>query len=56
MPPLQIMPSNYRVIGCKDAPLLAQRILAALAKSFILDGVEAFVSGSIGITICPDDA
>ena len=42
--------------SAKDAPLLAQRILAALAKSFILDGVEAFVSGSIGITICPDDA
>lgn len=42
--------------NAKDAPLLAQRILAALAESFALDGVEAFVSGSIGITICPDDA
>jgi diguanylate cyclase (GGDEF)-like protein/PAS domain S-box-containing protein len=40
----------------RNAPLLAQRILDTLAKPFVLKGQEAFVSGSIGITIFPDDA
>ena len=40
----------------KDAPLVAQRILDALARSFDLGGTESFISGSIGITIFPDDA
>lgn len=40
----------------KDAPVVAQRILDALSRPFELDGTEAFVSGSIGITIFPDDA
>ena len=40
----------------KHAPLLGQRILDTLAQPFNLNGHEAFVSGSIGITIYPDDA
>lgn len=48
-----IMPNLH---DAKDAPLVAQRILDALAKPFDLDGTESFVSGSIGITIFPDDA
>lgn len=40
----------------KHAPLLGQRILDSLAKPYNLDGHEAFISGSIGVTIFPDDA
>ncbi|OHC74345.1 MAG: hypothetical protein A3G18_03020 [Rhodospirillales bacterium RIFCSPLOWO2_12_FULL_58_28] len=40
----------------QQAPLLGQRILDALCRSFDLDGHETFISGSIGITIFPDDA
>ena len=40
----------------RNAPMVAQRALDSLAKPFILEGQEAFVSGSIGITIFPDDA
>ena len=40
----------------RNAPLVAQRVLDALAKPFLLSGHEAFVSASIGITIFPDDA
>ncbi len=36
--------------------LVAQRILDKLAKPFHLKGEEAIVSGSIGITMYPDDA
>lgn len=36
--------------------LAAQRILDALAKPFQLNDEEAIVSGSIGITVFPDDA
>lgn len=38
------------------APLLAQRILDSLIKSFNLKGHEVFISGSIGVTIYPNDA
>jgi diguanylate cyclase (GGDEF)-like protein/PAS domain S-box-containing protein len=48
-----IMPNLH---DAKDAPLVAQRILDALAKPFDLDGTESFISGSIGITIFPGDA
>jgi len=34
----------------------AQRILDALARPFDLNGQETFISGSIGLTIYPDDA
>lgn len=40
----------------QNAPLVASRILDALARPFDLAGREAFISGSIGITIYPDDA
>ena len=36
--------------------LAAQRILDALAKPFQLNDEEAIVSGSVGITVFPDDA
>lgn len=48
-----IMPNLH---DAKDAPVVAQRILDALSRPFELDGTESFVSGSIGITIFPDDA
>lgn len=40
----------------RNAPIVAQRSLDAIAKAFIISGHEAFVSASIGITIFPDDA
>ena len=40
----------------QNAPLVAQRVLDALHAPFLLGGHEAFISGSIGITIFPDDA
>ena len=40
----------------RNAPLLAQRVLDSLAAPFHLNGHETFISGSIGITIFPDDA
>lgn len=39
-----------------NAPLLAQRVLDTLSEPFHLNGHETFVSGSIGITIFPDDS
>lgn len=40
----------------KNAPLLAQRVIDTLGRAFLLGGHEAFISGSIGITVYPDDA
>ncbi|MBR9971424.1 putative bifunctional diguanylate cyclase/phosphodiesterase [Magnetospirillum sulfuroxidans] len=40
----------------QNAPAVAGRILDTLKKPFDLAGREAFVSGSIGITVFPDDA
>lgn len=48
-----IMPNLHEP---RDAPLVATRVLEALAKPFDLNGHEAFVSASIGITVFPDDA
>jgi len=48
-----IMPN---LIDPKHAPLVAQRVLNALSKSFNLKKHETFVSASIGVTIFPDDA
>lgn len=48
-----IMPD---LTDARNAPMVAQRIIDSLAKPFVLDGQEAFVTGSIGITIYPDDA
>jgi diguanylate cyclase (GGDEF)-like protein/PAS domain S-box-containing protein len=38
-----------------DAGLVAQKILHALATPFDLDGQEAYVSASVGVTLCPAD-
>jgi len=40
----------------KDTEGVARKILEAFARPFALDGHEAFVSASVGITVCPDDA
>ena len=48
-----IMPS---LTDPRNATMLAQRILDTLAKPFFLQGHESFISGSIGVTIFPDDA
>ncbi|MCW8917024.1 MAG: EAL domain-containing protein [Magnetovibrio sp.] len=40
----------------RNAPLVAQRVLDSLGRAFLLGGHEAFISGSIGITIYPEDA
>lgn len=40
----------------RNATIVAQRSLEALATAFNLNGHEAFVSASIGITVFPDDA
>ncbi len=40
----------------RHTPLVAQRILDALAKPFNLEKYETFISASIGVTIFPDDA
>ncbi len=39
----------------EDAAKVAQRILGALSKEFILNTYEIFISASIGIAIYPDD-
>jgi len=38
-----------------DAGLIAEKILASLSRPFILDGNELCISGSIGISIFPED-
>ncbi|MEO5366687.1 MAG: EAL domain-containing protein [Magnetococcus sp. WYHC-3] len=38
------------------AERVAGEILKTLAEVFILDGQEAYISGSIGVTVFPDDA
>jgi diguanylate cyclase (GGDEF)-like protein len=40
----------------EDATSIAQRILDALSRPFVLDESEAVVSGSIGVAFFPDDA
>jgi diguanylate cyclase (GGDEF)-like protein/PAS domain S-box-containing protein len=39
-----------------DSEIVAQKILLSLSKPYDIDGVEVVVSGSIGITLFPDDA
>ncbi len=48
-----IMPN---LVDPRHAPLVGQRVLDALLRPFHVKEHEAFVSGSIGITIFPDDA
>jgi diguanylate cyclase (GGDEF)-like protein len=38
-----------------DAAIVAQKILAALARPFDLEGTEAYVTASIGISVFPGD-
>lgn len=39
-----------------DSEIVAQKILNSLSQPYDIDGVEVVVSGSIGITLYPDDA
>ncbi len=39
----------------RDGSMVAQRILDTLATPYMLENHEAFISGSIGITVFPDD-
>ena len=39
-----------------DASLVAEKIIAALARPYDLDGHETFISASVGITLFPNDA
>ncbi|MDX1592980.1 MAG: EAL domain-containing protein [Gammaproteobacteria bacterium] len=38
-----------------DAEIVARKILAELARPFQLEGHREAISGSVGITVCPDD-
>ncbi|HEY5720452.1 MAG TPA: EAL domain-containing protein, partial [Gammaproteobacteria bacterium] len=38
-----------------DAEVVARKILVELNRPFLLNGHEETISGSIGITVCPDD-
>jgi diguanylate cyclase (GGDEF)-like protein/PAS domain S-box-containing protein len=39
----------------EDVPKIAQKILFSLSKLFVIEGREIFVSGSIGISVHPND-
>ena len=39
-----------------DSEIVAQKIIDSLTQPYLIDGVEVVVTGSIGITIFPDDA
>ncbi len=41
--------------AAKDTETVAHKILEAFSHPFDLDGQEAFVTASIGVTVCPDD-
>jgi len=45
----------HNIVDLQAAPNVAQRVLDALAKPFVLRDQEVFVSGSIGITAYPED-
>ena len=40
----------------QDATLVARKVVDALARPFVLEGTEVFVTASIGITLFPADA
>lgn len=44
------------VKSLNDVGLLAQKMVQILAQPFVLDGHEALIGGSIGISACPDHA
>ncbi len=39
-----------------DAAIVAEKILAALAQPFVMNGREVYVTASLGLSICPLDA
>jgi diguanylate cyclase (GGDEF)-like protein/PAS domain S-box-containing protein len=39
-----------------DAGVIADKIMASLAEPFQIDGRDAFVTASIGVTLCPTDS
>ncbi len=39
-----------------DAAIVAEKILAALAQPFVMNGHEVYVTASLGLSICPLDA
>lgn len=45
----------YDFIGISQISSVSGKILAALQQPFFLEGHEAFIGASIGITICPDN-
>jgi diguanylate cyclase (GGDEF)-like protein/PAS domain S-box-containing protein len=47
-----LLPAAGRVA---EASFMAEKILAALAPSFVIDGQSLDVSASIGIALCPED-
>jgi len=47
-----LLPASGRV---PEASVMAEKILAALAPSFVIDGQTLDVSASIGIALCPQD-
>ncbi len=44
------------IVGPRDAEILARRVVEALAEPLEIDGRRIYVSASIGIALCPDDA
>ncbi len=48
-----ILPKIHRN---QDAEIIAEKILKHLQHPFLLEGREVFISGSVGITLYPDDA
>lgn len=42
--------------SAQDANLVAQKMMACFAEPFRLEGTEVYVTGSIGITLYPDDS
>ncbi len=43
------------VRATRDVQTLCERVLAALAEPFVVDGTEAVVSASVGVGLMPDD-
>lgn len=43
------------IVASEDVAPICQKILDSLAQPFVIEGKELFVTGSIGITLSPDD-
>jgi diguanylate cyclase (GGDEF)-like protein/PAS domain S-box-containing protein len=44
-----------RIRSTQDAPKIAARVLSALARPFLVEGHELFITGSIGVANHPED-